>query len=258
MRITSGLASGSLTNNPTPGFKFSSSYPGATFRCRIDHPGGAFAVCASPFQPVTPLADGDHTFTVKAVSGPDQSQPVSRSFTVDTKAPAVSVSSGPRDGSASRNRRPSFSFNSNEQGSRFQCRLDSSGFRPCTSPHATRRLHDGGHVFRVRAIDAANNKSAPRRIKFRVDTAAPRLRIKGSDTVKTRRRRASAVFRLRTSQHVGLKCRLASTGFEPCSRRYRTPKLGRGAHALEVKATDRAGNSAVRHKQFRIVERPAS
>ncbi|HEX6228248.1 MAG TPA: Ig-like domain-containing protein, partial [Solirubrobacterales bacterium] len=74
------------TNEPTPSFAFSSE-AGASFECSLD--GSGFSACASPYT-TTPLADGSHTFEVRATDalGNTDPSPASRSFTVDTEAPA--------------------------------------------------------------------------------------------------------------------------------------------------------------------------
>ena len=80
------------TNDASPSFAFSSSEPGSTFQCRLDSTQAAdWAPCTSPRSPTAPLAEGDHTFEVRATdsaSNTDQS-PASRSFTVDTQAPSA-------------------------------------------------------------------------------------------------------------------------------------------------------------------------
>jgi Glycosyl hydrolase catalytic core len=83
--ITSGPGQGGLTSDSTPTFTFTSSEAGSTFLCRLD--GGSFKLCASP-RTLRPLADGAHTFAVKAIDAPGNVSPgVSRSFGVDTQAP---------------------------------------------------------------------------------------------------------------------------------------------------------------------------
>jgi len=116
------------------------------------------------------------------------------------------------------------------------------------------RTDDGGHLFAVRAIDRAGNKGDPARVRFRVDTNAPRLRIKGPGEVKTTRARASALFIPKASEPVDRVCRVNSKGFKPCSQRYRTPRLGKGPHMLKVRAIDRAGNVTTRERTFRVME----
>jgi hypothetical protein len=79
--ITSGPAAGGTITDSTPTFGFASSEHGSTFECKID--ASAYKTCASPHT-LAPLADGAHTFSVRAIDAPGNVSPVrSRSFTVD-------------------------------------------------------------------------------------------------------------------------------------------------------------------------------
>ncbi len=91
------------TNDPTPSFAFSSSEGGSSFQCRIDS--GSFAACSSP-RTMAHLADGSHTFRVRAKDPVGNVDPTaaSRVFTVRTASVSVSGSTlvvaaatGPRD-----------------------------------------------------------------------------------------------------------------------------------------------------------------
>ena len=79
------------TNDPTPTFAFSASEAGSSFQCRLD--GGAYSPCTSP-QTTPHLADGRHTFYVRArdSEGNVDPTPARRSFTVRTAAVGVSGS----------------------------------------------------------------------------------------------------------------------------------------------------------------------
>jgi hypothetical protein len=79
------------TNDPTPTFTFSSSESGSTFECKLD--AGSFSFCSSP-KTTAHLADGSHTFSVRATDpvGNVDDTPASRTFTVATAEVKVSGS----------------------------------------------------------------------------------------------------------------------------------------------------------------------
>jgi hypothetical protein len=257
VRIDGGPAPGSTVKDPTPTFRFSSSDASASFRCRVGGNSAQWSSCGpgpTGMFTTSHLRDGRHRFMVMAVDGPD-SQTASRWFSVDTVGPATTISSGPANGSASSDRSPSFSFRSSEAGSRFECRVDSHSFSNCSSPDGLGPLADGGHDFRVRAIDQVGNAGPVASRTFAIDTKAPRLKIKGSTRVVTGKATASASFVLKASEPVNRQCRVDAKAFARCPQHYRTPRLGAGAHTLKVKATDRAENTTTERKRFRIVER---
>jgi hypothetical protein len=74
----------------------------------------------------------------------------------DTTPPDTPITSGPPPGPGS-DRTPTFTFDSTEPGSRFECSIDGGPFFPCTSPFTTPELSGGPHTFAVRAIDASGN-----------------------------------------------------------------------------------------------------
>jgi dipeptidyl aminopeptidase/acylaminoacyl peptidase len=80
-----------VTTDPDPTFGFSSSNPGGSFECQVDS--GPFAACNSPNTTVL-LADGPHTFSVRAVDpfGNPDPTPATSSFTVKTASIGVSGS----------------------------------------------------------------------------------------------------------------------------------------------------------------------
>jgi len=154
--ISGGPSAGSFTNDSTPTFSFASNEAGSTFVCRYDS--SPFTACSSPYT--RSLANGAHTFSVKAIDAPgNESVIVSRSFTVDTVAPQTTITSGPSGPTADTT--PTFGFSSNESGSTFACRFDTQPFAPCSGPGATHTpstpLAAGGHNFYVRATDKAKN-----------------------------------------------------------------------------------------------------
>ena len=159
--ITGGPAEGSTTNENAPTFGFTASEEGSTFQCRLD--AAAFAACTTPFT-TEALADGTHTFAVRAIDGAGNIDPTpaTATFTVDTtppdnQPPDTTITGGPAEGSTTNENAPTFGFTASEEGSTFQCRLDAAAFAACTTPFTTEALADGMHSFAVRAIDGAGN-----------------------------------------------------------------------------------------------------
>jgi hypothetical protein len=141
-------------NSSSASFSFTATKAGSTFACRLD--ASAFAACVSP-QSYSGLADGSHTFQVRATdpAGNTDPTPASYTWTVDTTPPGTSITAAPPAVSISRS--ASFSFTATEAGSSFACRLDASAFAPCVSPQSYSGLGLGTHSFQVRATDAAGN-----------------------------------------------------------------------------------------------------
>jgi hypothetical protein len=138
----------------TATFDFSSADASATFECRID--GSSWAPCTSP-RTLGGLADGDHTFEVRAVdaAGNRDATPAAMTWTIDTATPDTSITSGPSGTVASAD--ATFAFGASEAGSTFECRLDDGDLAQCTSPRTMSNLAPGAHTFEVRAVDAAGN-----------------------------------------------------------------------------------------------------
>ena len=114
------------SSNPSPAFGFSADESGSSFECRLDSSApGDWAACSSP-KPYTNLADGSHTFEVRATDGAGNTDqtPASRTWTIDTGAPDTQIDTGPSG--TSTNPSPAFGFSADESGSSFECRLDSS------------------------------------------------------------------------------------------------------------------------------------
>ena len=68
-------------------------------------------------------------------------------------APETTIDSGP----SGKVKKPkaSFTFSSPSAGATFECALDKGGFDTCASPRKLKKLAEGKHRFRVRAVSAA-------------------------------------------------------------------------------------------------------
>ena len=158
-----------LTADSTPEFGFSSA-GASSFECRVD--GAAFATCTSP-RALTGLADGAHTFEVRAAdaAGNVDATPASRSFEVDATAPTVTIAKKPKKTEKTKvgkKKKAKFKFSSTESGVSFECSKDKGkDFKSCRSPYE-KKYKPGKHTFSVRAIDEAGNVGAKLVHKWKV------------------------------------------------------------------------------------------
>jgi hypothetical protein len=230
--------------NPTKAtsasFTFSANTnPPASFRCRLDS--ASFANCESPVNYPGPLADGTHEFDVTATNSDGQSS-ASYSWTIDTKPPPTpTITATP--GNPSNDRSPTFRFSDGESTATFECRLDGGSFAACQSPKTYTGQNEGNHTFRVRAVDALNNRSGARVFSWTIDlTPPPKPSISsgpGNPTTST-----SARFVFSDSEGgASLQCRLDGGSFSGCSSPKTYSGVAVGTHSFDVRAKDAAGNT---------------
>jgi large repetitive protein len=145
------------TNQTSASFSFSDTLAGVTYVCALDT--STFTSCSSPQSYPGPLAEGSHTFQVKAVSGGNQSDAASYTWAVDTTPPPT-PSIVVKPASLSNTKNATFAFSDSEAGVGYLCNLDGSGYLACSNPITYPGLTDGSHSFSVKARDAAGNVSA--------------------------------------------------------------------------------------------------
>ena len=231
--------------SPTTSTSATISYEGvagATFLCSLD--GAGYSACSgSPVQ-LTGLAEGSHTFRVKASDGAgNESDAGSVTWVVDTTAPAAPTLT--RDAPASsptRSTSVSISY-SGETGAEFSCSLDGGAWRLCeTSPEDLDGLAEGTHTLRVRATDAAGNTGDAASVTWRVDTtppAAPSITgAPGATTTLT-----SVSLTLSSEAGATFECSLDGAEFKACASVVALTGLAPGAHTFTAQAKDVAGNT---------------
>jgi hypothetical protein len=246
-------------------FTYSSSESGSTFQCSLEPAGeaAAFASCPSSgktypdAQHPAPFVDGEWTFEVRATDkAGNQSTPAKFGWEVDNSLgdetpPETRIISKPLDPSDSST--ASFTYESNEAGSSFECKLDGGVFTACPVTGITYTdLGSGPHSFQVRAIDPSNNVDpTPAGYSFEIvlpqppfvaSGPAPTLnpkpdtKIFGKPGARTRDR--TPTFRF-SSNRTGatFECKLDEKPFIPCRSPLTTRKLSYGPHSLRVRAT---------------------
>jgi len=229
-----------LTNNTSAFFRFNANEAGSSFQCSLD--GAAFAACPSPTS-YSGLADGSHSFQVRAIdaAGNTDPTPAGRNWIVDTTPPETTISDGPADPTNSIS--ASFGFSSNEAGSSFQCSLDGADVAACASPQSYSGLADGSHSFQVRATDAAGNTDpTPAGRSWIVDTTPPETTINVGPANLSNT--SAATFSFTSSEAgSGFQCSLDGADFAACASPQSYGGLADGRHSFQVRATDAAGNT---------------
>ncbi len=249
-----------LTNDRTPTFTFGAtdSVGPVTFECSIDTGTPSFGACSGPGTsdtPGAPLANGSHTFRVKATDAADNSATATQTFQVDATPPSVTVTSGPSGITADQT--PTFTFSASDSAGIFavQCSIDTGApsFGSCSGPGNSDKpsspLADGSYVFRARAFDLAGNSAvASRSFGVQVPQPEPQPQASAPETTitkgpkkKTNKRRPKFKF---TSSQAGssFQCKLDKGTFAPCTSPF-TPalKLRFGKHVLRVQAVGPTG-----------------
>jgi hypothetical protein len=169
------------STSATASFTYSSTEIGSSFECALD--GAAFASCPASGIVYGPLADGPHSFQVRATDGAGNTDetpagyswqvavaemiapPLPAPLQIATR-PQTTITAKPR--STTRDRTPSFRFRSNVTGSTFQCKVDRGALRACRSPFTTKPLAPGPHTVRIRALAAGLTDPTPAVARFKV------------------------------------------------------------------------------------------
>jgi hypothetical protein len=240
-------ATPSITSRPgdpapqtSASFSFTDSTPGVSFQCALD--GGAYASCASP-KSYSSLAQGPHTFRVKAVAGAYSSNPASYSWVVDTvPPPAPWILAQPSN--PSRSSDASFLFIDAELDASYLCRLDGGAWDPCLVAKSYSRLSQGSHTFAVKARDAAGNVGSASSFTWTIDSIAPPkpvLTQKPSDPAPSN----SGTFAWTDAEPgVSFQCRLDGDDWTSCTSPRTVTVTGNGTHQFAVRARDAAGNTS--------------
>jgi tetratricopeptide (TPR) repeat protein len=123
----------------------------------------------------------------------------------------------------------------------FECKLGSRSFKTCHDPTRYRKLTEGKHTFRVRAI--ANGERGPvARYVWRIDLTPPTTAITGKPPAQAGT--TSAAFLFEANEEVTtFQCTLDGDPFTACTSPTNLPgPLADGTHVFAVRAIDLAGN----------------
>jgi hypothetical protein len=246
------------TNDTTPTFEFDSPAEGVeTFECNLDDTG--WEACDSgSYTPAAELAEGAHTFAVRAVDGAlADPTPATFDFTVDLTAPDVAITDNPAE--LSNVAAPQFSFESTDETATFECQVDDGEFAACESGDAIAELTDGDHTFTVRSVDPGGNVSDPvATYAWEVDLTNPEINLTSGPLTDdwTNARRPFWEFDESDLNLVpeSTRCRVdAQSWVDDCLSPWQpAANLNDGMHTVTFEATDAAGNTETVEHTFRV------
>jgi N-acetylglucosamine-6-sulfatase len=237
-------------------FTFFSPSRFSTYRCRLprgDEP-DPWHACDGGTDAVGGLTDGTYTFEVAGIDefGHADPSPASRTFSIASSGPAVSIDEHPPVAQKTGTAR--FTFSSPVAGATFECRLspvdgEAATWTACGEAADVEysALADGDWSFEVRAKDPATHdvSSPPAEWLVRVDTTGAGFQLAKGPTDLTSDRHVS--FRFVPTEGVPgpVQCRLDNRRAVDCSNgTFSASDLVKGLHTLHIVAADTLGNVA--------------
>ena len=208
------------------------------------------------------VPDGAHSYVARATDAATNTSGNSntRTITVDTGAPTVTIDSGP---SGPIRTDPTFAFHSPDDGATLECRMNRQGnpansFNFCASPKTYGDLAEveGTYTFEVRATDDAGNTGPIASRTFVVDLTPPPADVISGPTGATTESSPSFGFSS-TDTGTTFECKLDGPGaavgsFGPCTSPANFNGLQPGEYVFFVRATDGAGNQTTKTRAFTV------
>jgi hypothetical protein len=174
------------STSPVAAFTYGSNEPGSSFQCKLD--GGNFSGCPTAGITYSGLAEGPHTFQVRAIDASHNTDPTPAGYSFSvvlsgggssgasagpapaggkstSRAPNTTIAKGP---TRTHDRTPTFRFSASGPGASFQCKLDNAAFRSCRSPLTTKKLGYGPHTLQVRAVLKGAADPTPAKFNFKI------------------------------------------------------------------------------------------
>jgi len=255
------------THSRTFDFTYFTQSRRGRYHCRLTKDGdsGDWFGCNGQRTTVGPLDDGAYTFEV-AATNPDGSidpTPASRSFSIATTGPAVSITSGPPpDGPPIT---ATFAFSG--EGTSYECRLSvysaygsKDDWQPCdpASPPSYDSLPTALWLFEVRASDDGGaTTDPPAQWLFRFDESGPTMDFDGGPLPHSQARAGMITFDPEEPVVGPVTCRLDGGAPVDCTLGlFSYSGLHEGDHTLTTTATDQAGDRAISSLPWTIDRTP--
>jgi hypothetical protein len=219
------------------------SVVGTEFQCALDF--AAFTTCGNGSQSYVGLADGQHTFRVRAVKdGWFDRVPVSQTWTIDATPPTTFMNSTNTAGTSA-----NFVYSHDGSATGFDCRLSGAlvgAWEACnTGSRSFSGLTDGDWLFEVRARDQAGNVDpSPAGHGWTVDTTAPETSVTSGPAQNSFVLSAAASLSFSSTEPgSSFTCALDGVGVACPDGSLSLTDLSRTTHSVTGVATDGRGNA---------------
>ena len=211
--------------------------------CRLDS--GAWNACTSnSTQGYSGLADGNHTFEVRAVDEFDNVSAIDAySWLVLANAPEVSFGLTPDEKTNQSTGNFTFAVDTADNDVTTVCSLDGNESFDCGSPAVVTDLADGEHTFWVSATDTAGQTDTIG-YDWTVKAKIPGLGFDSTPAAIANSTSGNFSFSSDEDPDVTYECRTDNGSFSACESPVTLSGLSQGPHSFTVRATDDVGNRA--------------
>jgi len=228
----------SPTSQTSASLALTPAEPGNTFECQID--GSRWDLCTSPLA-LSGLSNGSHVVNVRALDAAgNTSSPVGVTWTVDTIAPASAPGIAGVPTAITQSSALSATL-TGELGTTFQCRVDGAGWSTCTGLVTRSGLADGTHVIEARLLDTAGNAGPTSRQLWTIDTTPPPDPPSIAD-IPAVTANSSPTFTFTGDGTTTFQCQVDGGIWAVCTSPFTTDPLLDGAHTVQMRQIDVAGN----------------
>lgn len=235
------------TSETAATFEFSA--PGALgYECQLDR--GTRAACSSPLA-LTGLADGRHELHVWAIDAARAEAEAVRAWTVDTRAPVITVVDRPRPVEGTLSYGVRFTV-ADTTAVTLSCELNGTALESCTpGTRITGTVSRAGrHVLLVTATDALGRESVES-VAWEVDLDGPVVSFTTEPPAATPAATVELAYGA-SGAVPGFTCLLDDVPFADCdgSSTVDNASLGLGRHTFRVSARDALGNEGTRTAEW--------
>jgi hypothetical protein len=161
------------TSATSASFTYTDTAAVSRFQCSLD--GASYQDCGTT-RPSSKsyggLANGHHTFKVRALSGSKTSDAIAFSWKIERRPPTPTFSQTPPNPSESPVATFAWASHPATEIDHYQCREDDGHWFTCTSPltYSVPTGKDAEHHFRVRAVDGAGDLSSEAEYRWKIKT----------------------------------------------------------------------------------------